>query len=101
MNETLEAEITIRNNSAYSRLETVQLYIRDHVGLVVRPVKELKKYQKISLSAYEEKTVQFTITKEDLYYYQKDMNYGVEPGMFTLFIGKNSSEGESTTFELL
>lgn len=101
MNETLEAEITIRNNSAYSRLETVQLYIRDHVGSVVRPVKELKKYIKIPLSPYEEITVLFTITKEDLFYYQKDLTFGVEPGLFTLFIGKNSAEGEAATFELL
>ncbi|MGI6155675.1 MAG: beta-glucosidase BglX [Enterococcus lemanii] len=101
MDETIQAEITIKNDSDISRLETVQLYIKDHVGSVVRPVKELKKYQKITLSAFEEKTIYFTIKKEDLYYYQKDMTFGVEPGTFTLFIGKNSSEGLSKSFELI
>ena len=99
MNETLEAEITICNNSAYSRLETVQLYIRDHVGSAVRPVKELKNI-KIPLSPYEEITVLFTITKK-IFLLSKDLTFGVEPGLFTLFIGKNSAEGEAATFELL
>lgn len=101
MDETIQAEITVRNDSDIPRLEIVQLYIKDHVGSVVRPVKELKKYKKINLSAYEEKTITFTIKREDLYYYQKDMTLGVEPGTFTLFIGKNSVDVLSESFELI
>jgi len=70
----------------------VQLYIRDVVGSVTRPVKELKGFQKISLKPGESKTVTFTITPEDLKFYNYDLKFDWEAGEFQIMIGTNSQE---------
>lgn len=101
MTDQLLVSIDITNESERSCLETVQLYVQDVVGSVVRPVKELKKYQKILLEAKETKTVSFKLTREDLAYYTQSMTYGVESGTFVIYVGKNSKETVSETFELL
>ncbi|MGF2145668.1 beta-glucosidase BglX [Vagococcus fluvialis] len=101
MTDELIAKITVSNESGKETLETVQLYIQDVVGSVVRPVKELKKYKKIALLPNESKVVEFHLKKEDLYYYTKSMEFSVESGEFILFIGKNSEECLSRSFKLL
>ena len=91
-NQTLTASIDVTNSGNRDGKEVVQLYIRDIVGSVTRPVKELKGFQKIELKAGETKTVSFEITPEDLKFYNYDLNYVWEPGEFMIMIGTNSQD---------
>jgi len=91
-NQKLTATVTVTNNGKYEGKEVVQLYIRDVVGSVTRPVKELKGFQKISLKPGESKTVSFTITPEDLKFYNYDLKFDWEAGDFQIMIGTNSKE---------
>jgi len=91
-NQTLTATVTVTNTGKFDGKETVQLYIRDVVGSVTRPVKELKGFQKISLNAGESKIVSFSITPEDLKFYNYDLKYDWEPGEFRIMIGTNSND---------
>src|SRR5205814_95408 len=91
-NQTLTASATITNNGKYDGKETVQLYIRDIVGSITRPVKELKGFQKIELKAGESKTVSFNITTEDLKFFNSDLKYDWEAGDFQIMIGGNSRD---------
>ena len=70
----------------------VQLYIRDLVGKVVRPVKELKGFQKLYLKKGETKTVNFKLTPEDLKFYDEDLNYDWEAGEFDIMVGTSSAD---------
>lgn len=90
--QILTASVTITNSGAVKGKEVVQLYIRDLVGSVTRPVKELKGFQKIELNAGETKTVSFKITPEDLKFYNGDFKYDWEPGEFEIMIGTNSND---------
>lgn len=91
-NQTLTASIDVTNSGNRDGKEVVQLYIRDIVGSVTRPVKELKGFQKIELKAGETKTVRFEITPEDLKFYNYDLNYDWEAGEFMIMIGTNSQD---------
>lgn len=91
-NERLTARVTITNSGRYDGKEVVQLYIRDVVGSTTRPVKELKGFQKIELKAGETKTVSFSITPEDLKFYNYDLKYDWEAGEFEIMVGTNSDE---------
>ena len=91
-NQKLTATVTVTNNGKYEGKEVVQLYIRDVVGSVTRPVKELKGFQKISLKPGESKQVIFTITPEDLKFYNYDLKFDWEAGDFQIMIGTNSKE---------
>lgn len=91
-NQTLTATVTVTNNSNVEGKEVVQLYIRDLVGSVTRPVKELKGFQKISLKAGESREVSFAITPENLKFYNYDLKYDWEPGEFQIMIGTNSRD---------
>jgi beta-glucosidase len=91
-NQTLTASVTLTNTGKYDGAEVVQLYIRDVVGSVTRPVKELKGFQKIRLKAGETKTVSFSITPEDLKFYNYDLKYDWEAGDFEIMIGANSRD---------
>lgn len=91
-NQTLQAQVTVTNTGKYDGAEVVQLYIRDLVGCVTRPVKELKGFQKIFLKAGETKTVTFNITVNDLKFYNSDLKYVWEPGDFEIMIGANSRD---------
>jgi len=94
-NQTLTASIDITNAGARDGAEVVQLYIRDVVGSVTRPVKELKGFQKIFVKAGETKTVTFRITPEQLKFYNYDLKYDWEPGEFVIMIGTNSRDVQS------
>lgn len=98
--DVLTASVTIANQGNYDGEETVQLYIRDMVGSVTRPVKELKGFQKIFLKAGESKTIHFQITVNDLKFYNSDLKYVAEPGDFKLFIGTNSRDVKEADFKL-
>ncbi len=94
-NQAITASITLTNSGKYDGSEVVQLYIRDLVGSVTRPVKELKGFQKIALKAGESKTVTFTITPEELKFYNSDLKYDWEPGEFAIMVGGNSKDVKS------
>jgi beta-glucosidase len=91
-NQKLTASISLTNTGRYDGKEVVQLYIRDVVGSTTRPVKELKGFQKIALKAGETKTVSFSISPDDLKFYNYDLKYDWEPGEFEIMIGTNSSD---------
>ncbi|HRO83552.1 MAG TPA: beta-glucosidase BglX [Niabella sp.] len=91
-NQTLKATISITNKGKYDGAEVVQLYIRDKVGSVTRPVKELKGFQKIWIKSGETKTATFNITTNDLKFYNSDLKYDWESGEFDIMIGANSRD---------
>ncbi|MCC6462220.1 MAG: glycoside hydrolase family 3 C-terminal domain-containing protein [Saprospiraceae bacterium] len=90
--ETIQVSVTVKNTGKRAGEEVVQLYIRDLVGSVTRPVKELKGFQKIMLAPGEARSVQFRITEKDLSFYRKDMSFGAEPGEFDIMVGGNSAD---------
>ncbi|MEO6732212.1 MAG: beta-glucosidase BglX, partial [Ferruginibacter sp.] len=98
---TLTASVTVTNSGTVAGKEVVQLYIRDMVGSSTRPVKELKGFQKIELKAGESKKVSFSISVNDLKFYNYDLKYVAEPGDFKIFIGGNSRDVKEAGFKLL
>lgn len=100
-NSSLIATITLKNTGSRDGSEVVQLYIRDMVGSITRPVKELKGFKKIFLKASESKAVTFTITENDLKFYNSNLQFVTEPGDFMLFIGGNSRDVKQIMFKLL
>ncbi|HEX3934092.1 MAG TPA: beta-glucosidase BglX [Puia sp.] len=95
--QTLKATVTVTNDGSTTGKEVVQLYIRDLVGSITRPVKELKGFQKIALKAGESKQVTFDITPEDLKFYNNELKYDWESGDFVIMIGGNSRDVLSQT----
>lgn len=87
---SLMVSVDVQNTGKMAGWETVQLYIRDVTGSVVRPIKELRGFQKVWLSAGETKSVSFTITEELLKFHTKDMTYQAEPGKFVVMVGQDS-----------
>ena len=87
---SVTAVVTVTNTGKHDGAEVVQLYIRDLVGSITRPVRELKGFNKIFLRTGESKTVSFTITRDLLRFYDYDLNYVAEPGDFDIMIGGNS-----------
>ena len=96
-NQSLQITIPITNNGDYDGKETVQLYIRDLVGSVVRPVQQLKGFQKITLKKGQTEQVQFTLTPEDLKFYNSQLNYVWEAGDFEIMVGPNSQDVQTST----
>jgi beta-glucosidase len=94
----LVASITVTNTGKRDGIETVQMYIRDLVGSVTRPVKQLKGFERVNLQAGESKTVSFTITPETLSFWRKDMSFRPESGKFDIFIGHASNDVKSAKF---
>lgn len=99
-NETLKVTVDVTNTGKYDGKEVVQLYIRDLVGSVTRPIRELKGFQKIELEKGEKKTVTFTISVEELKFYNSNLEYIAEPGKFEIFVGGNSTAKDHVSFEL-
>jgi beta-glucosidase len=91
-NQTLTVSVSVTNTGTVDGKEVIQLYIRDLVGTVTRPVKELKGFQKIEFLAGETKTVNFEITTEELKFYNADLVYDWEPGDFEIMVGSNSRD---------
>jgi beta-glucosidase len=100
-NESFKVSVDIKNTGSREGTEVVQLYIRDLVGSVTRPVKELKDFTKISLKPGETKHIEFTITPEKLKFYDINMNYVVEPGDFKVFVGTNSVDVKEASFTVI
>ncbi len=99
-NQTITASITLTNTGNVAGKEVVQLYLRDMVGTSTRPVKELKGFQKIELKPGEARKVSFTISVNDLKYYNYDLKFVAEPGDFKVFIGGNSRDVKEAGFKL-
>ena len=97
--KNITATITIKNTGNRDADEIVQLYIRDMVASISRPVKELKSFQRIHLTAGESKQVSFEITPDMLKFYNTDLNI-IEPGDFQIMIGTNSKEVEALNFNV-
>lgn len=93
----ITASVTIKNTGNYDADEVVQLYIRDVVGSISRPVKELKGFRRIHLKAGESQVVTFTITPDLLKFYDYNLNYVLEPGDFDIMIGPNSRDVKKIT----
>ena len=86
--------VDVTNTGARQGTEVVQMYIRDRVSSVTRPLKELKGFQRISLESGETRTVTFDITPELLAFYDIDMKYVVEPGQFEIMVGSSSRDAD-------
>ena len=99
-NGEITASVTVTNTGKVEGKEVVQLYIRDIVGSVTRPVKELKGFEKISLKAGESKTVSFKISPELLKFYNYNLQYVFEPGDFDVMIGGDSKDVKTARFTL-
>ena len=87
----------ITNTSATAGDEVVQLYIRDEVSSITRPVKELRGFRRITLGAGKTQTVEFTLGPEELSFLNRDMRRVVEPGTFKIMIGGNSGSDRNNT----
>lgn len=98
--DTLSISFTLKNTGKYDGTEVVQLYIQDKVGSVTRPVKELKRFQRVTLKAGESIQVSLSLPVSELAFWGYDMNYTVEPGDFTLWVGTNSAEGLTKDFSV-
>lgn len=100
-NGNITASITVKNTGNYDADEIVQLYIRDMVGSITRPVQELKGFKRIHLKKGEAKTVDFVITPDLLKFYNYDLEEVCEPGDFQIMIGPNSRDVKTSTFTLM
>lgn len=102
MNENgkITASVTVTNTGNYDADEVVQMYIRDMVGSVARPVKELKGFERIHLKKGESRTVSFDITAEQLKFYNSALNWVCEPGEFEVMVGGNSRDVQTKKFSL-
>jgi beta-glucosidase len=98
--DTLVVSATVKNAGARPGVEIVQLYVRDLVGSVTRPVKELKGFQRVALEPSEERAVRFEVPARDLGFHGLDMKYVVEPGAFAVWIGSSSAGGLQGQFEV-
>jgi len=99
--QNLKVTVDVANTGDFDGKEVVQLYIRDLVGSVTRPVKELKGFQKISIKKGEKQTVTFDISVQDLKFYNAELQFVAEPGAFEIFVGANSDTDIKAKFELV
>lgn len=98
--DSLSISFTLKNTGKYDGTEVVQLYVQDKVGSVTRPVKELKRFQRVTLKAGESIQVSLSLPVSELAFWGYDMNYTVEPGDFRLWVGTNSAEGLTKDFSV-
>jgi beta-glucosidase len=99
--QPIDVSVKVTNTGKVAGEEVVQLYVRDVTGEVVRPVKELKGFQKIFLQPGETKKVTFTLTEEQLRYHHSDLQFTSDAGTFVVYVGPNSRDVIALTFELV
>jgi beta-glucosidase len=97
---TLQVTATITNTGPRAGVEVAQLYVRDLVGSVTRPVKELKGFQKVELQPGQSREVTFTLKAADLAFYTASGKWEAEPGAFKVFVGGNSRDVKEAAFTL-
>jgi beta-glucosidase len=101
MGSSIKVSVELTNAGAFAAEEVVQLYIRDLVGSITRPVRELRGFKKIMLHPGQSATVSFEIHTDDLAYYKRDMQFGAEPGRFHAWIGGSSDTNLRTEFSII
>ncbi len=99
--EEIRVSVELSNSGNFDGEEVVQLYVRDMVGSVTRPVKELKNFQKVFLRKGEKKKIEFVIKEEDLRFYNQSLEFVSEPGAFKVFVGGNVRDVQEADFELM
>ncbi|MGG1575450.1 glycoside hydrolase family 3 N-terminal domain-containing protein [Fictibacillus sp. NRS-1165] len=99
--ESIKISVLVTNTGERQGEETVQLYVRDMAGDVVRPLKELKAFEKAVLAPGETKKIIFSIKEDQLRYYHSDLTFTSDPGTFTVFVGPDSVNVKEATFELV
>ena len=99
--DTITATVTVTNNGSREGMEVVQLYVRDEVASVSRPVRELKAFRRVTLKPGESRAVDLRVALRDLSFYGLDMQPVVEPGTFRVYVGPNSAEGLAASFECI
>lgn len=99
-NDSLTVSLEIKNSGQFDGEEIVQLYIRDLVASVSRPIKELKGFKKVFLKAGESQSVEFKLSIHDFSFYRADMSFGFEPGEFEIFVGRNVSDTQTIKVKL-
>ncbi len=100
LDDSITITADIKNTGSRAGTETVQLYVRDLVGDLVRPVKELKGFRQLALAPGQQQTVTFRLHTNELGFYNQEMAYVTEPGQFRVWIGKNAEEGLEGSFEI-
>ncbi|RZJ70502.1 beta-glucosidase BglX [Flavobacterium sp.] len=98
--ESVKVSVEVKNTGNFDGKEVVQLYIRDEIASLARPVKELKGFELVAIKKGESKTISFTLTEKELGFFGNDGNFVVEPGVFQVFVGTNSNETLEAKFEL-
>ena len=96
----LHVSVCVRNTGLQDAFEVVQLYTRDRVGSVTRPVKELKAFNRVLVRSGEAQTMRFSLSREDLSFYRRCREYGVEAGEFDLWVGGSSQADLHVTFKI-
>jgi len=99
--ESVKISVDVSNIGNRDGEEVVQLYIRDVYGCVTRPVKELKRFEKLTLAAGETKKIEFNISPDNLKFYDHNMNLILEPGVFEIYVGGNSEKLLKISFEIV
>lgn len=96
----IRVSVQVKNTGSLAGEEVVQLYVRDLVGSVTRPVKELKSFQKIMLQPGETRELKFTLSEKELGFYRRDMTFGTEPGEYEIMVGGNSEALEKVKVKI-
>lgn len=96
--DTIKVKVTLKNSGEYTGTEVAQLYVRDLVGSIARPIKELKGFQRVTLNAGESKVVEFSLPVSALAFWNINNEYIVEPGDFQLWVATDSASGEPVGF---
>lgn len=99
--EPIKVSVKVTNTGSIAGVETVQLYVRDMSGEVVRPVKELKDFRKVALQPGESSEIEFLISEEQLRYYHSDLTLSSDAGAFKAYVGPNSKENTELAFRLI
>ena len=100
VDDSLQVSVDVENTGNRAGDEVVQLYIRDLVGSVTRPIEQLRGFKRLHFEPGETKTVHFTLNPDDLKFHDINMDYRVEPGQFKVFVGGNSKDVLQTGFEV-
>ena len=101
VDETAGVKIDVVNTGERAGSEVVQLYVRDQVSSVTRPVKELKGFRRIHLEPGETRTVEFALTPDKLGFLDENMQWRVEPGLFDVMVGGSSDRLDTVTLEIV
>jgi beta-glucosidase len=96
----ITVNVELKNTGKYEGTEVAQLYVQDLVGSVVRTIRELKGFERVTLAPGETRTVTFELPVSELAFWNIDMDYVVEPGDFRLWVAGDSASGESVGFEV-